>query len=827
MSSHALGIMVAADGLHAVLLERGEEETVVGFKYSSSQAGGTDDDLSFDEPGEMTPGMEGEESDDVTIQFGDEGGGGGDDMFMGSEFGELDEGEEQLGAPGGSDGAWNFRTELDDLLNQCAERGYEDPEIAFCSTTSEVDQVELRLPVDESADEEEEEGEHGLPLPASRSALLEMLEEQYEGGVEDGRVGFVPMHRTGDGRQRVLALIARPGGPVLSTLSSMQEQTMARSPRAQLLDTEVPLYLGLARCILQLPPGTPEKTILVRVGPEDTLVLFIEGNTLRQSEYLPELTAEDASETICSRVLLLQDEYGMGEVQHLMLVAEDNEEVLSDAFKSYFAGANLRLVRTHLPNGEEQGPGGYVAAKGAALRLIDGSSHAPFFQPVNLLAERYTASSFRLPVGWSVPFLLGLLAITTLGFVWYYFSNASAISERRAELRQLEQKVGQVDQQALQRRIDSLQSAAAQYEEANETVETLLKGSNKWSSGLATIAEQMDRVEGLSLEQWSPEGETELTVVGRASDRTKVVQLAQRLDGEILGITSTETRDVSLYDFELTVPLDTTEPKAIEYWREQRGERLAAVDEATQSQGATPDGAAAGSATQPASTPQPASRPQPSSGDADTTSASGAEPTAPDTSSSGAHWTVVVASLAQNDAAETVAQRYRDRLDPRDHAVRVRHSADEDRYRVSVGAFSSFGAARSMLSEMDGTLPEAAWLLEVSGANETDTTAEASSPEKIDLSSPSDSAEWTVVVTSHDTDSLAQAAAETYRARLSDAPHAVRVRHSPDDGRYRVGIGTFASLEAAQAARAEMTSVIPAEAWIHRHSTAILTSEEP
>lgn len=821
MSSHALGIMVAADDLHAVLLERDEEETVVGFKYSSSQAGGADDDLSFDESGEMTPGMEGEESDDVTIQFGDEGGGGGDEMFMGSEFGELDGGEDELGAPGGSDGTWNFQAELDDLLSQCAEQGYEDPEIAFCSTTSEVDQVELRLPVDESDDEEEEEGEHGLPLPASRSTLLEMLEEQYEGGVEDGRIGFVPMHRTGDGRQRVLALIARPGGPVLSTLSSMQDQTLARSPRAQLLDTEVSLYLGLARCILQLPPGTPEKTILVRVGPEDTLVLFIEGNTLRQSEYLPELTAEDASETICSRVLLLQDEYGMGEVQHLMLVAEDNEEVLSDAFKSYFAGANLRLVRTHLPNGEEQGPGGYVAAKGAALRLIDESSHAPFFQPVNLLAKRYKASSFRLPVGWSVPFLLGLLAVTTLGFVWYYFSNASVISERRAELRQLEQKVEQVDQQSLQGRIDSLQSAAAQYEEANETVETLLEGSNKWSSGLATIAEQMGRVEGLSLEQWSPEGETELTVVGRASNRTKVVQLAQRLEGEILGITSTETRDVSLYDFELTVPLDTTEPKAIEYWREQRGERLAAVDEATQSQAATSDGATSESATQPPSTPQP------SSGESNAEPPSGANPADPDTASGEARWTVVVASLVRNEAAETVAQRYRDRLGSRDHAVRVRHSADESRYRVSVGAFSSFGAARSILNGMDGTLPEDAWLLEVSGGNETDTTAEASSPEETDLSSSSDSAGWTVVVTSHETDSLAQAAAETYQTRLRDAPHSVRVRRSSDGGRHHVGIGAFSSLDAAQAAKAEMTSVVPADAWIYRYPTTVLTSDEP
>jgi hypothetical protein len=56
--------------------------------------------------------------------------------------------------------------------------------------------------------------------------------------------------------------------------------------------------------------------------------------------------------------------------------------------------------------------------------------------------------------------------------------------------------------------------------------------------------------------------------MGRSTDRSKVVQLAQELDGSILGLTFTETRDVPLYDFELTVPLDTTKPEAIEYWRE-------------------------------------------------------------------------------------------------------------------------------------------------------------------------------------------------------------------------------------------------------------------
>lgn len=729
MSRHALGIMVSADGLHAVLLERTEEGTVVQLKQSTAQTTGEGSGLPFDESEGMTPGME-EEADDVTIQFGDEGG-GGEEMFMGSEFDDLDESGEGLGGSSDSGQTWNFQAELDALLDQCAERGYEDPEIAFCGTTSEIDRVELRLPLEES-DEDAEEGERGLPLPTSPSTLLGMLEEQYEGGVEEGRVGFVPMHRTGEGRQRVLALIARPGGPVLSTLGSMQERTLARSPRAQLLDSEVSLYLGLARSVLQLPPGTPEKTILVRSGAEDTLVLFIEGNTLRQSEHLPELTAEDSAETICSRVLLLQDEYGMGEVQHLMLVAENNESVLADAFKSYFAGANLRLLRTHLPNGEKTESGVYVAATGVALRLLEDPNYAPFFQSINLLAKRYTASSFRLPVGWSVPFLLGLLAATTLGFVWYYYLNASAISERRTELRTLEQQIEQVDPQSLQNGIDSLQSVATQYAEANEVVETLLQGSNKWSNGLATVAERINRIKGLSIEQWSPESETEVAVVGRSTDRTKVVQLAQQLEGDILGITFTETRDVSLYNFQLTVPLDTTAPEAVEYWRKQQ-ERLASVDEITQDRAAPSDTSASDASPSTSSTTgaSTSASPEPASNEPKAASSSAPEPSP---HSEGAGWTVVVASLSQSPAAEEAAQRFRDRLDSEEYEIQVRHSSEYNRYRVGVGTFSSFDAARSGLEKMSDRLPRDAWLLKTTGTNEGDSLSEASSSGAVEQS---------------------------------------------------------------------------------------------
>lgn len=753
MNPHALGVLVSATALHGVLVEQTEEGPVVQFQVSLPRASAAepDDLFSESEAGSTEFGDESgfeDESDDVTIQFGDDEGG---DMFLGSEFEDLDtEGDDGREGTSASSGT-TFQATLEELLDECAQRGYEDPEIAFCTPMAGVDDVELRLPADVAS--EQTEGEQGLPLPVSQSRLLEMLEEQYEGGVDEERVGFVPMHQTGDGRQRVLALIARPGGEVLSTLSAMREQTLSRTPRSRLLDTEVPLYLGLARSVLQLPPDTPEKTIVVRVGAEDTLVLFMEGNSLRQAEHLPELTVEDPAETICSRVLLLQDEYGVGELQHVLLSAEREEEELRGSFKSYFSNASLRIFREHLPQGEEETSGTYVAPTGMALRLLEAPEYASAFQSINLLPTEYTKSPFRLPVGWSIPVLLTLLGITTLGFVWYYFANANAIGERRTQLRTLEQQIAEVDVEALQRRTDSLESAAAQYERGLGVIDTLLKGSNRWSKGLATVAQEIDEVGGVSLDEWRPQ-ENEVRLAGRSTGREAVVRLLRRLGGDISSLVFTEVREATLFEFEVTVPLDTTKPDAVSYWRE---EQLATI------QG--PDTAEAGPVRTASVSGEVASRDPSAEGPAQSAvpgeaareaEPSGAAPSNAEKPSSTASasrggssddiealnerpWTLVVASLVDDASARTVAQTYRERLGDNDYAVRIQQSPENGRYRVGIGSFPSLEAAQSVLRELGDRLPEETWMHRIdpaAGSNAAD--ASSRSTEGDDASSEVD-----------------------------------------------------------------------------------------
>lgn len=344
---------------------------------------------------------------------------------------------------------------------------------------------------------------------------------------------------------------------------------MTRSPQARLLDVEVPLFARLARSAMDLPAGSGDKSIVVRAGVEDTTILFMEGNTLRQAEHLPEITVEDPLETICSRVLLLQDEHQMGEVQHVLLASEDDEEGLADAFRSYFSRSQLQLLRESLPGSGTQIPQDvHVGAAGTALRMLGAEAFASSSQGLNLLPKRCEPSWVRLPVGWSVPVLLGLLALTTLGFVWYYIANANAISERRSELRRLNARTEQMDVQELRRQNERIEAAVAQYSDGMAVLNRLLEGSNRWSRSLARTTEQIAEIQGLSLGGWNPDGET-VTITGRATSRTRVVALARQQDAQIDEITYTDVRDYPLYTFKMTVPLPTEMPEVVPYWREK------------------------------------------------------------------------------------------------------------------------------------------------------------------------------------------------------------------------------------------------------------------
>jgi Tfp pilus assembly protein PilN len=579
--------MVTSRAVHAVLLESDADGLRVVRRFSRQRTS------RLGSGGSGLPDVqESETSSDFTLQIGDDTGGGEENMFLGSEFGALDVGGEGSG-PGGQEGPSTFVLELGDILAECRDAGYPNPSLAFSLSAAEVNQQEILLPQDTGKSKPRDDSAFsrvsrlGKDKDAdtgstSRSQLLELLKGHHKGPVKDECVAFLPMTPTEEGMQRYLAVFPRVDDPVAETVRQMREQEGRRMPSIRLLDSEVPLYLGLGRAAINLSdsPGGAEaqSTLIVRAGSEDTLALFIEGNVLQQSENLRSLTAYEAPETICSRILLLQDEYGIGDVDHVLLLSEEREDDLIDSFEMFFPDARVESLRGYVPQVvseevQEVPSGMTVPAVGVGLRLVDDPRYQGVFEDVNLLPKKLLRRKLNLPVSWHVIALYIVLFCTVLFFVARFFKMESEIAEHRRNIQQMQAQSGSVpahitDANTLQQRIDSLQGLHEQYMNALDVLEGLLRGSDMWSRALEKTSRQVNKVSGIWIESWNPRGNS-VQLVGNSMERQRVVELAERLDANISSLTFSEIREWPVYSFEMDVPLENALPEAAQFLRQQ------------------------------------------------------------------------------------------------------------------------------------------------------------------------------------------------------------------------------------------------------------------
>ena len=579
VNKHILGVMVTSRAVHAVLLEAGTDDATVVRRFMRPRSGSNSSASAT-----TLPELQNDDATDFSVQFND-GGAGMENMFLGSEFG----GAEAANALGQAESEKpekfsTFMLELSDILTECKDAGFPDPVIAFAEGASDVNQVEIRVARDK--------GKKGDAKPASRNELMETLATQHSGTITEECVAFLPLTPSEEGNPRYLAIFPKEVDPVASTLATMREQITRQVPTVRLLDTEVPLYLGVARASRHLTPkkrtqveaevpGDLRNTLVVRAGVEDTLVLFMQDDTLRQSEILRSLTTYEAPETICSRVLLLQDEYGIGEVQQVLLLSEEREEDLVESFEMFFPDARVESMRQYVPEyGQEKSSdvatGTLVPALAAALRISSDARYQNVFEDVNLLPKHLLRRRLQLPVTWQVLALYVLLFCTVLFFMGRYFGQQSQIAEKQRQIQDFEREVGPitVDAKQLQASIDSLQAVHEQYMRSLNVLEGLLQGSDKWSRALEKSSREVAGVSGIWIESWNPRnGGRGLELSGNATTRDHVVELAQRLDGTIATLTFSEIRDWPVYSFKLNMPLENGLPKAAEYLRKRATEQ--------------------------------------------------------------------------------------------------------------------------------------------------------------------------------------------------------------------------------------------------------------
>jgi hypothetical protein len=592
-TDRVLGVAATGRAVHAVLIENGPDGPAVIRRYSRQRtltAAGYED-AAANPAAPKNEQFGNAVSDEFTIEFGDgSNSSSGPNLFLASEFGGAEETDtEDFGGH-----VATYELELSDILSEVLDAGYGDAEMALTLSAADAHVQEIRVPVKKKQQAHD------------RGTLVDALTAQYKGLFDDQRVAFMPMTQIDESEKRYLAIFPKTVDPASATLMALRDAN-ERIPHVGLIDSEVPALVGLARVATkamttnEIEGSTGNKTeaivdqlvaddeaseddedskasadggvhtLIVRAGAEDTLVIFMHGDTVHHCESLRSLTAFDASETICSRVLLQQDEHGMGDVHHVLVLSEERELDLTETFGMFFPDAVVDQLRFHIPNAgreTEDAATAVVSATAAALRVLEDPYYFASFEKINFIPKKLLRRKIRLPITWHVVAMSMLIVVTTVFFMARYTTAETKIDAYHDRLQGVAPDEIGMDIHLLQARIDSMQQMYATYTRALEVLDTLLIGSDRWSRMLERTSKETSGVRGLWIETFKPASYS-VDITGSATSRDQVVNFASSIDGTIESLVFSEIREWPVYSFSMKIPVADSLPEAARFLREQ------------------------------------------------------------------------------------------------------------------------------------------------------------------------------------------------------------------------------------------------------------------
>lgn len=568
-----LGVHVTAQLIEAVLLQQAGDHVQVLRRFVR-QRGQSEEFTTAKSLAKALPGLLGDDA-DYSLEMGN-GSGSLETMFLESEFAGAKKkgGGEAASTRTVQTGAGSrtlFAAQLAEILDECKRAGHEAPKIAFCIVPPDVSYTELEVAPPRAGDRGKKARQ--ADRTASRRTLLGLLAEAHAAPFDAKRTAFIPMHSDGEAL-RYLAIVPEPGEPVSGTLSALKTQDRVL-PRMRLLDAEVAVYARLARRVI--PPDQDERhTAIVRVGSEDTLVLFFIGRELRHYERLRSLSTHDAPETVCSRVMLQQDEQKIGELHHVLVVTEGNEGPFVTVCRRLFAEAAVETLQDVLagldvrpPRGADGFTGGSIPAIAVGLRLLLGWDRDDPDLNVHLLPEKMQRERKKLALAWHTIAMLGLLMVMAFWFTWRYLGQQEEIQRQQEDMRLNPIELPVDNPALLKARVDSLQAAHRTYTHALHIIDSLLLGSDRWTRLHEQVTRSTHEIGGIWLTTIRPVGTGSIQVDGTALSRTRIAQFARRHLGRIEKASSIEikheNRDVRLYEFVMVAPLPSEMPRVAEY----------------------------------------------------------------------------------------------------------------------------------------------------------------------------------------------------------------------------------------------------------------------
>lgn len=473
--------------------------------------------------------------------------------------------------------------EIQDIVTECSDAGYDNVLVVFALSTEQIGVHPIRF------DSEASKGANGKKKKTVRKSnerekLLKMFRETHISKFEDDKTLFLPLVESHKGDPNRLAVYALGTEPITISLQSIRDRKHP-FPNVGLMDTEITLMLGLVRASLlsrsresedEIENGTvsnkEETTVLVRVGAEDTLVMFLSGDRLVHLESLRSITAFDPPETICSRILLMHDEFGASDADNMVLFSDVGEISMYKSLSQFFPGTSISLLRDVLPVIEEEQPKPLdkegLLATAVALRIVRDELFECVFPDVDFMDQKLKGRKIHLPFSWPVAAMILVLFGSTLFFVHKYFVQSHALEMTRYEMRNFPDDMIAANADDLQMKIDSLRMRSEGFVDALDQLDSLLVGSDVWSRALERTSVYTADISGLWIERWDEKDSGLLSISGTATDRDQIVAFATQAGANIERLEFSEIRGWPVYTFEMSMRLERVLPEAAVYLRE-------------------------------------------------------------------------------------------------------------------------------------------------------------------------------------------------------------------------------------------------------------------
>lgn len=587
-NEYILAITVSSQALEAVLVHDTPSGPEVLTTFRRGRADATNRELDDMAPAFGDANAESQGVNPSLPTFEGQSTGGG--LFLSSEFGDM---------AGGSDVSMDFQwssqaavpcdLEIQDILADCKHAGYEGIQIVFILPAeylgSEVLDPNTALQTGS-----------GKSRKAKKDALLKQFLSDHP-DVSAEQVAFLPLTDFSGAYRKELALYAKNSEPVSTSVRAIQERKESL-PVIAAMRTEVTLLCGALRAVLlqdqrenviaeavgealqqdAVAAADNEIGFAIRVGAENTLVMFTVGDELVHCESLRSVTAFDSADTICSRALLLHDEFGLEDSDRILLFADEYEDHLRSSLARAFPSSRISLLRDLVPCAEDTSRASIsfdsILATLGALSVVQDDIWRSVFPAIDFMDPELQPTKFALPLSWPIAAMMVILFCSTLFFVYRYLDQDRQIEEARYALSQFPEVSTTENVADLQMKIDSLRARSAGFADALDLLDSLLVGSDVWSRALERTSAHTGDVSGLWISEWREEGTGTLAIRGRSLNRDDIVTFASETRGRIENIMFSEIRSIPVYEFDMTLAITRKLPQAAEYLRKQAAERI-------------------------------------------------------------------------------------------------------------------------------------------------------------------------------------------------------------------------------------------------------------